>query len=350
MKCAFVGAGAVAEKYASGIPESILELTAVCDREYERAEQLAAANDAKPYTDLDALLRDESAPLVVNLTSHRAHATVTRDCLAAGRHVFSEKPLALDVDEATALVSMADRRGLALGCAPINHLGEAQRHVERFLGDSRFGPIRLGYAHAHVGRVTGWHDSPDSYLSVGPLYDGTVYPLNLLIRWFGSVTRVRSADAIDVWPDHATPSPDRPPHVESTVEFESGLVVRLTASFYVPHRSREFYGLELHGDGGSLYLADSGAFVADTNDVRVGGLGREYVAAPSPHPGRELSYVDGPERLALSVGRGNRPTADAKRGAHVVAICNAIETADSEGGPVTVVARDVAHRSLETVS
>jgi alcohol dehydrogenase (NADP+) len=336
VNCAFVGAGAVAEKYAAGLAESPLDLTAVCDLDGDRADRFAAARGVASYADLDELLAAESSPLVVNLTSHGAHAAVTAQCLAADRHVFSEKPLALDAGEALALVETAERRGLALDAAPINHRCDAQRHVRGLLGDGRLGPVRLGYAHAHVGRVTEWHDHPASFLEVGPLYDGGVYPLNLLVSWFGPVERVRAADALDVWPDRESTSPDRPAHVEATLAFAAGATVRLTASLYAPHRSREFNSLELHGDDGSLYLADSGALAADEETVSVGGAGREYVAAPHPSPRRERPYLDGPERLAAAVDRGRRPTAGARRAAHVVAVCNAVEAAASSGESVAV--------------
>ncbi|QCC49176.1 aldo/keto reductase [Halobellus limi] len=334
MKCAFVGAGAVAGKYASGFGDSPLELAAVCDLDADRAERLAAAHGATPYADLDDLLAAESVPLIVNLASHAAHADVTRTCLEADRHVFGEKPLALDADRALGLVETADRRGLALGCAPINHRCDAQRHARSLLGDGRLGPIRLGYAHAHVGRVTEWHDRPDSFLDVGPLYDGAVYPLSLLVSWFGPAEAIRSADALDVWPDREAQTPERPPHVEATIQFASGPVVRLTASLYAPHRSREFNSLELHGDDGSLYLADSGALAAERDAVSVGGAGRPYVSAPHPQPRRERRYLGGPERLADAVRDGRAPTRGARRAAHVVAVCNAIERAASEGSRV----------------
>jgi alcohol dehydrogenase (NADP+) len=96
---------------------------------------------------------------------------------------------------------------------------------------------------------------------------------------------------------------------------------------YAPHRSREFNSLELHGDDGSLYLADSGALRADVDTVSVGGLGREYVAAPHPVPPRERPYAEGPGGLATAIDRGRRPTAGARRAAHVVAVCNAVEAA-----------------------
>lgn len=344
MNCAFVGCGAVAGEYAAGLDASPLDLTAVCDTDRSRAERFAAARGAAAYADLDALLDGDPAPLVVNLASHGAHAAVTERCLEAGRHVFSEKPLALEADAAGGLVESAERRGLALDCAPINDGCDPARHVRSLLGDGRLGTVRLGYAHAHVGRVTEWHERPGSFLAVGPLYDGAVYPLTLLVDWFGPVERVRVADALDVWPDREERTPDRPAHVEATVEFATGPVVRLTASLYAPHRSREFSSVELHGDDGSLYLADAGALAAEVDTVSVAGARRPYVAAPHPAPRRERSYLDGPERLAAAVERGDRPRAGARRAAHVVAVCNAVEVAAASDGPVAVADHGVEHR------
>jgi alcohol dehydrogenase (NADP+) len=196
--------------------------------------------------------------------------------------------------------------------------------------------VGLGYAHAHVGRVTDWHDRPDSFLEIGPLYDGAVYPLALLVEWFGPVERVRVADALDVWPDREARRPSTPSHVEATLAFAAGPTVRLTASFYAPHRSREFYGLELHGDDGSLYLKGTGAMDDDRDAVRFGRVGREYVSAPPTSPEEPYEYVDAVERLAASVEAGSPSRAGGRRGAHVVAVCNAVEAAAEGDGPVAV--------------
>jgi alcohol dehydrogenase (NADP+) len=330
--CLFVGAGAVAEAYAAGLSGSELRLRGVCDRAGDRAERLARAHGANAYRDLGTMLEREAAPLVVNLTSHAAHAPVTARCLAAGRHVFSEKPLALDPGRAAELVEDAHERGLALGCAPIAPRCDVQRHARTLLADGRLARVRLAYATAHVGRVTEWHERPSSFLSVGPLYDGAVYPLSVLVSWFGPVSRVRRADAVDVWPDAEPRRPERPAHVEATLEFVAGPVVSLRASLYADHRSREFYGLELHGDDGTLYLADAGAMGADRDAVTVRGGEREPTVAPHPQPRRERGHLDGPERLAGLVGRGRRPTRGARRSAHVVAVCAAIERAAEGGG------------------
>ncbi|ACM56121.1 aldo/keto reductase [Halorubrum lacusprofundi] len=336
MNCLFVGAGSIAPEYAAGLSGSSLSLAGVVDLDADRAAALAADHDCPSFTDLETALSAVDAPLVVNLTSHAAHAPVTRTALEADRHVYSQKPLALDADEAKALVALARERDLGLGCAPGTPRAPSQRRAGRLLADGRLGPVGLGYAHAHVGRVTDWHDRPDSFLEIGPLYDGAVYPLALLASWFGPVERVRVADALDVWPEREDRRPSTPSHVEATLAFAAGPTVRLTASFYAPHRSREFYGLELHGDDGSLYLKGTGAMETGRDHVRFGRVGREYVSAPPTSPEEPYEYVGAVERLAATIEAGSPSRAGGRRGAHVVAVCNAIEAAAGGEGPVVV--------------
>jgi diketogulonate reductase-like aldo/keto reductase/predicted dehydrogenase len=336
MQCLFVGAGSIAAEYAAGMANSPLSLAGVCDLDADRAAALGERHGCPSFADLETALASVDAPLVVNLTSHAAHAPVTQTALAADRHVFSQKPLALDADRAVDLLATAERRGLALGCAPETHRAPSQRRAGRLRRDGRLGPVRMGYAYAHVGRVTDWHDDPASFLEIGPLYDGGVYPLALLVSWFGPVERVRVADSLDVWPDRETQSPTAPSHVEATLAFASGPTVRLTASIYVPHRSREFYGLELYGDDGSLYLDGTGAMDTGIDDVRFGRAGREYTDVPPQSPSHPSEYLDAVERLATSVASGQPSRETGRRGAHVVAVCNAIEQAAEGSGPVEV--------------
>jgi predicted dehydrogenase len=350
VNCLFVGAGAAADAYASELADDSsaeteadtpgLDLVGVCDLDESRAVTLAERHDATAYTDLDRMLAAEDAPLVIVLTSHAAHATVTRMALAADRHVFSQKPLALDAEEARDLVSMARSRDVALGCAPICPRHPAQRRAAGLLAEGRLGEVRLAYAHAHVGRVTEWHDNPSSFLAVGPLYDGAVYPLTLLVAWFGSAESVRVADSFTPWPDEASEQPKTGTHVEATISFLDGPRVRLTASLYAPHRSREFNSLELHGDDGSLYLADTGGGEDDPEVVQFGALGDEYEPVEPTEDRPDGRFLDGPLALAESIETGDPDRSTGRRAAHVVEICAAIEEAADAGGPVPVATGD----------
>ncbi|MFC4358621.1 aldo/keto reductase [Halobium salinum] len=353
MDVGLVGCGAVASRYAAGFgtdggPEPDgdfgrahdLRLVAAADRDVDRAAAFAAEYGCSGYDDAAAMLDDAGPELVLNLTSHGAHAAVTRTCLDAGASVYSEKPLALDAEEARALVRLAESEGLGLGCAPTNHRGEGQRLAAGRVADGSLGAVGVATATAHVGRVTEWHERPDSFLAVGPLYDGAVYPLTLLAEWFGPVTRVRSADTLTRYPGRAEvdpAAPDRPTHVEATLDLAGGPFVRLTASLYVPHRGREFYGLELHGDDGSCYLADAGGLGGERDTgVAFGRAGRGYTPVPLQRPPRTTPPLAGLASLADSIRAGRPSTASARRGAHVVAVCNAIERAAESGGPVAV--------------
>src|SRR5690242_19038325 len=115
MRIAFVGCGYVADLYLATLanhPEVRLE--GVHDRDPERAARFSAHHGVRRYASLGALLADPRVELVVNLTNPRSHHDVSSAALAAGKHVYSEKPLAMRYEEAERLVAMASDRGLLL--------------------------------------------------------------------------------------------------------------------------------------------------------------------------------------------------------------------------------------------
>jgi len=134
-----VGTGNIAAGYARDIlthPE--IHLVAASDLDPVRAASFAEAHGCRAHASLDALLVDEAVDVVVNLTVHHAHYEVTRRALA-GRHVYSEKPLALRSGEARELIALAAARGLRLGCSPSTFLGEAQQTAAAWIRDQPAG-------------------------------------------------------------------------------------------------------------------------------------------------------------------------------------------------------------------
>ena len=155
MRVAFVGCGFVADYYASTLPNyPELELVGVMDREAGRATKFAQHWKLPVvYPTLQALLDDRSVELVLNLTNPRSHFEVSKACLLAGRHVYSEKPLATIFGEAEELVRLAEEKGLHLSSAPCNVLGESAQTAWKALREGAIGKVRLVYAELDDGLI-----------------------------------------------------------------------------------------------------------------------------------------------------------------------------------------------------
>ena len=190
-----VGTGNIAGGYARDIlthPE--IRLVAAMDLDPVRAADFAATHGCRAHASLDELLADDAVDVVVNLTVHHAHVEVSRRALEAGRHVYSEKPMALHAAEARALVALAAERGLRLGCSPATFLGEAQQTAAAWIRDSRLGTVRAIYADVSWGRIETWHPSPGAFFDVGVMVDVAVYPLTLATSMVGPARTVRACN------------------------------------------------------------------------------------------------------------------------------------------------------------
>ena len=127
-RVAIVGCGYVADSYLKTFanhPE--LEVVGVMDRDQGRAFRLSSKYRLPVYSTLDEVLADPRSKIVLNLTNPRSHFEISRASLEAGKHVYSEKPLAVDLPQAEELIAMAERLGLLLTSAPCSLLGESRR-------------------------------------------------------------------------------------------------------------------------------------------------------------------------------------------------------------------------------
>lgn len=333
-----VGCGHVADDYVRqlrGHPG--VALIGVWARRPERAREFAAIRGLRAYGSLDEMLADPTIDLVVNLTLPAAHADITERSLRAGKHVYSEKPLALDYGAARRLVALSRRRGLRLGCAPATFLGEAQQTAGKLVRQGGCGPIRVVNAEVNHGRIERYHPAPEPFFAVGPLWDVGVYPLTLLTAWFGPVRRVR-ANAHLLLPRRVAKGGRRfristPDWLVAVLELVSGPVVRLTANFYVDRdHSKGGGSIECHGDLGRIYVGDFQVFNAA---VECGGAGETYRAVPlagTPYPGAEFGR--GVKEMVDAI-HGQRPhRATGEHAAHVVEVAEAIQRSWARDGRV----------------
>jgi predicted dehydrogenase len=330
-----VGTGNIAGGYArDAVTHPEIRLVAATDLDPHRATAFAQEHGIRAHASLDGLLADEAVDIVVNLTVHHAHYEVTKRALNAGRHVYSEKPLALRSSEARELVDLATARGRRLGCSPSTFLGEAQQTAAGLIRGGRLGVIRAIYAEVNWGRIETWHPAPAPFYDVGAMVDVGVYPLTLVTSMVGMARGVR-AWGWDLKPDRVildgTPFRiGRPDLMVAAIELEGGAIVRLTTSFYVGQPTRQHGGMEFHGDDASLALSSFQDFDAT---VELGASGKTFEPVDLVRPAYAgTAWARGVADLAGAIADGRPHRASAEQAAHVVDILEAAATSMADGG------------------
>jgi predicted dehydrogenase len=333
------GCGNIAGPYAESLAtHDEVQLVAVADIDTDRAIAFAAEHGVAAHQTVDAFLADPAIDIVVNLTVHHAHYDVTRRALEAGRHVYSEKPLALEPAEARALVALARERGVRLACAPSTFLGEAQQTAGRIIRNGELGRIRAIYADVNWGRIESWHPAPIPFYDVGVLVDVGVYPLTIATAFIGPAVAV-DARGWELLPNRTTLDGERfrigsPDLILAAVEFSTGPVMRLTGSFYAGRPSRQLGLLEFHGDDASLSL---GSFQEFDADVEVGPAGGAYHAVPLVRPAEPgIAWGRGVADLARAIVEDRPARVTGDQAAHVVDILAAARRSMDERRRVPV--------------
>jgi predicted dehydrogenase len=337
MRAAIVGAGVIAAPYAACIEaEPALSFAGAADVVPGRAAALVERHGGRVYGSVEELLADPAVDVVVNLTAPAAHAEVTAAALEAGKHVHTEKPVALDGAEAHRLAALAAERGVRLSCAPATLLGEAQQTLWKRVRDGDLGEVRVVYAEANWGRIESWHPAPESLYLSGPAFDVGIYPLTILTGIFGRVRRVVGY-ATTIEPDRVrkdgTPFRlETPDFWVAALELESGVVARLTATFWVgPGKQR---GLELHGSRASLWLPDWAGFDSRLQRTTDGERYEDVPLVREPYRGTDWARPIADLAAAVREGRPHR--LGAEHAAHVVDVLNAVDASRRAGGAVEV--------------
>ena len=337
-----VGTGNIAGAYARDIlTHPQIRLAAATDLDGPKAAAFGAEHGCPIHESLDDLLADPSVDIVLNLTVHHAHYEVTKRALEAGRHVYSEKPMALRSSEAQELVALAASRGLRLGCSPSTFLGEAQQTAAALIRDRRLGPVRAIYAEVNWGRIETWHPAPAPFFDVGVMVDVGVYPLTLVTSMLGPARSVR-AWGWDLKPERTTVdgTPFRigsPDLIVAAIELDGGAVMRLTSSFYVGRPAKLTGSVEFHGDDASLALGSFDHFDAT---VEVGPYGESYEAVPLVRePFHGTAWARGVAEMAEAIAEERPHRASGEQAAHVVEILEAASASIADGGrPISITA------------
>lgn len=266
MRIAIVGCGFVADYYMktrSAHPE--LELVGCMDCDRDRANKFSSHYSIPAYSSLEELLQNSNAEIVLNLTNPRSHYEVSKACLEAGKHVYSEKPLAMEMSQAEELVNLAEQKGTQISSAPCSLLGETAQTIWKALRENVVGKVRLVYAEMDDGLVhqlsyKHWLNElgiPWPYkdeFEVGCTLEHAGYYVTWLTAFFGPAETVTafSSCLIPDKTDVDLEPPNAPDFSVACIKFTSGVVARLTCSIVAPHD----HTLSIIGDDGTLGIKD----------------------------------------------------------------------------------------------
>ena len=244
-----------------------IEMRACADLDIAAARARARQFGLRAET-VEGLLGANDIDIVVNLTIPAAHFEVSKAILAAGKHVYSEKPFVLSLEDGLELRKQADGKGLRIGSAPDTFLGGAHQLVRHLVDSGRLGRITSGACHVMSHGMEDWHPNPDFFFKPGggPILDLGPYYISNLVQLIGPVKRVAALCSIPATTRTITSKPrkgqtilvETPTTIHALLEFAGGAAVTLTASWDVWDHGHA--PLELYGEEGSLYVPDPNFF------------------------------------------------------------------------------------------
>ncbi len=337
-----IGGGKISEQYFASLPTLPgLRLVAVADRDPARAAAVAGEQGVEALT-VDELLADDRIEAILNLTTPESHVEINERALAAGKHVFAEKPLALAPGEATAMLARAAAAGLRIGSAPDTVLGtgiqSARDALDRGLIGAPVGAAVFWHSPGHEL----WHPNPAFYYQpgAGPLFDMGPYYLTTLVLLLGPVVRVSGVAGRSDRPrtvatgDHAGESipVDIDTHVVFVLEHASGVSSSVTMSFEVwASRNQR---IEVYGTDGTLAVSDPNTFSDPVEIWTTETSDWQPLAESAGYPGAGRGYGLADMAHAIRTDRPHRASADLAF--HVLEIMDAVIRSAHEGAVVAI--------------
>ncbi|MDQ1126620.1 putative dehydrogenase [Microbacterium sp. SORGH_AS 505] len=300
-----VGAGVISQTYLENLTSfPDVKVVAIGDIIPERAKAKAEEHGVPSWGTLEDVLANPDVELVVNLTIPESHIAVSSQAVAAGKHVWTEKPLGLDREGARQLLKDADAAGVRVGSAPDTILGPGFQSAKRAIAEGVIGtPLFVQTAFQTQGPDL-WHPEPAFLFAkgAGPLLDMGPYYFSALVSLLGPIagvaargSRFRTERHIHTGPRAGETFPvEVPSSVQVLSTFEGGQHGTHLLSF---DSALERHGVvEIHGTEGSIVLPDPNRFDGPTRYVKPLGVFRDGMKT-------EQEWID-VEQQGTVVGRG----------------------------------------------
>ena len=388
MRAAIIGMGDISRMYLKNLIRVFrdVEVVGVCNRTRTRAEQAAAyvreqqslgcaCPDPRIYGDMWEVFADPQVEVVLNLTRPAEHYAITKEALLHGKHVYSEKPFALTMEEADELIALAQERGLCRGRAPDTVLGAGIQTCRRLIETDMIGEI-VGAScamicHGHEN----WHPSP-AFLyqkGAGPMMDMGPYYITALVELLGEARAV-SAMTKRSFAERvigSTPHFGEKIRVEAdtwlsgNILFANGAIAQVLTTFDVHYDRYAQARFEIYGTKGTLVVPDPNTFGGPVllyrpedqkaepavdpalEKVRPESAYSSYKEIPLLFDYRENSRGLGLADMCRAIETGRPFRTDARRQRHVLEIMTAFSKSGESGQQIALQTRDYPVKAMK---
>ncbi|GHU65323.1 dehydrogenase [Clostridia bacterium] len=269
-KVGVIGCGTISGIYFENLTKRFkqIEVLACADIFLAKAEEAAQKYGIPIACSTEELLKNPEIEIVLNLTIPAVHTEINVAALKAGKHVYCEKPLALNMEDLNKTIDLAKERHLSVGCAPDTFMGAGLQTCRKLIDENWIGkPVSATVNFVSHGPET-WHPSPEFYYKpgAGPLLDMGPYYLTALVFLLGPIgsiscftnrardkrvitSKAHKGEIIDV-------------EVETgycgILKFKSGTIVNVNMSFDVWLSNLPLF--EIYGTKGTLVVTDPKMF------------------------------------------------------------------------------------------
>jgi len=268
-KIGLIGCGHIAETYFRAEKYFNNIKIIKCADINEKASKRCALNFGIKSVTVNELLKDNEIEIILNLTIPKAHYQISKKALINGKHVYSEKPLAINLNDGKKLLKISKKKKLYLGNAPDTFLGGGIQKSKELVEKNIIGNVKLGNAVFAFPGIQSYHPNPEPWFTKkegGPVIDMGPYYITALVNLLGPAKKVTGTiiqgqkyRTIGIGPKKGKKfKVECPTTYLSTITFKNNSVIRLTLSFDVIAHQRNH--IELYGEKGSMIVPDPNMF------------------------------------------------------------------------------------------
>tara|TARA_B100002051_G_C16741159_1_gene644404 strand:+ start:1869 stop:3026 length:1158 start_codon:yes stop_codon:yes gene_type:complete len=291
-KVGLVGCGHIAETYFRAHKYfNNFKIVKCADINYVASKKCASLYNIKALS-VNNLLNDKEIEIILNLTIPKAHYEVSKKALLHNKHVYTEKPMAINVENAKELLKIAKRKNLYIGNAPDTFLGGGNQKAKELIERNFIGKINLGNMIFAYPGIQSYHPNPEPWFAKkegGPAIDMGPYYLTALVNLlgpakqvWGSLMKSKKKRRIGIGPKKGKLiKVNCPTTYLGTIFFKNNSIIRFTLSFDVVAHHRNH--IELYGEEGSIIVPDPNMFGGSVYvSKKLGGTWKEYKTDKMP--------------------------------------------------------------------